>query len=337
MISIKKASEDLDRLTEMVKAAKASYNHAVWSASQYTVELDSTDSKIFREHLERIRATADKAEYAEDWASIQASFRGELREHRDRSVAQLNKLRGELRAAAEAMETFANGLATSGAGHKEQLKQALGSLDAASEADSLETVRAVLAQTKSMILASVEKMEQEHNFVLAQLRDEIRSLHEQIDTERRAQFMDTPSGVWNRAKIESQMADMLHRDETFCVLVVRLRNLKRLDQRHSPAVMEGGVKALLQRLAALLGPDALVGRWEEDVFTAILQIEPAAVMALSREATMRLSGSYSVQENGLSRQIDLTAATGVVERSRAISAAGFQDKLHQMAEALSGA
>ena len=86
MISIKKASEDLDRLAEMVRAAKASYNHAVWSASQYTVEIDTAESKQFREHLERIRAQADKAEYPEDWASVQASFRGELRDHRDRSL-----------------------------------------------------------------------------------------------------------------------------------------------------------------------------------------------------------------------------------------------------------
>jgi len=336
LISIKKASEDLDRLADMVKAAKASYNHAVWSASQYTIELDATDSKRFREHLERIRAEVDRAEFPEDWASVQSSFRGELREHRDRSLIHLNKLRSEMRAAAEAMETFANGVAASGADHKQELQEAVGSLETASHADTLQAVRAALAQTKDKILTSVEKMEHEHQFAIAQLRDEIRSLHEQIDTGRRVQFLDTPSGVWNRSKIESQMEDMLNRDESFCVLVLRLRNMRRLDQRHSPTVIEGAVKALLQRLTAMLGDDAAIGRWDEEVFAAILQVDPAVVISLSREATARLSGGYSVQENGMGRKIDLTAATGVVERKRDMTSASFHQKLQQMADALGG-
>lgn len=336
MISIKKASEDLDRLAEMVKAAKASYNHAVWSASQYTVELDAANTKQFRENLERTRAQAERTEYPEDWASVQASFRGELREHRDRSLAHLNKLRSELRAAAEAMETFATGVASSGAGHKEELQHAMGRLDDACHSNNLQTVRSALAETRNQIWTSVEKMEHEHQLVIAQMRDEIRSLHEQIDLRRRAQFLDGSSGVWNRAKIDSEMEDMLKRDESFCVLVVRICHMRRLDQYHTQAVIEGGIKALTQRLAAMLGPDAAIGRWEEDVFAAILQIEPAAVITLSREATVRLSSSYSVQENGMSRKIDLTAATGVVERHRGTPSAAFHQKLQQMAEALAG-
>ncbi len=162
------------------------------------------------------------------------------------------------------------------------------------------------------------------------------SLHQQIDTGRRVQFLDTPSGVWNRAKIESQMEDMLNRDESFCVLVLRLRNMRRLDQRHTPAVIEGGVKALIQRLTAMLGDDAVIGRWDEEVFAAILQVDPAVVISLSREATARLSGSYTVQENGMSRKIELTAATGMVERKRDMTSASFHQKLQQMADALGG-
>jgi GGDEF domain-containing protein len=336
LISIKKASEDLDRLADMVKAVKASYNHAVWSAAQYTIDLDAADSKHFRDHLERIRAQADRSEYPEDWASVQSSFRGELRDHRDRSLVHLNKLRSELRAAAEAMETFANGVAACGADHKQELETAIDSLETASHADNLQTVRAALIKTKDKILTSVEKMEHEHQFVIAQLRDEIRSLHEQIDAERRVPFLDTPSGVWNRTKIDSQMKEMLTRDESFCVLVIRLRNMRRLEKHHTPAIIEGGVKALVQRLAAMLGEDAAVGRWDEEVFAAILQIEPAAVISLSREATIRLSGGYTVQENGMSRRIDLTAATGVLERVRGMTSAAFHQKLQQMADALAG-
>lgn len=335
MISIKKASEDLDRLAGMVKAAKASYSHAVWSASQYVVELDAADSKQFREHLDRIRTLADRTEHPEDWVSVQASFRGELRDYRDRSLARLNKLRNDLRAAAEAMETFAVGVASSGAGYKEEVNSAMGKLDAAVETDSLQVVRTTLTETKNQIRASVERMEQQHQLAIAQLRDEIRSLHAQIDAEHRVPFLDVPSGVWNRDRIQSQMEEMLNRDESFCVLVLRLHPMRRLD-RCSPALIDGGIRALTQRLAAMLGPDAFVGRWEEDVFLAIVQNEPAPVISLSREAASRLSGAYSVQEEGASRRIELKAATGVIERKRGMSSAALHLKLQQMAGALAG-
>ena len=79
------------------------------------------------------------------------------------------------------------------------------------------------------------------------------------------------------------MEEMLKGDETFCLLVVCIRNLKRLDQRYSPAVIENGVKALLQRFEAIVGGAAIVGRWDDETFAAILQIDPAAVViSLSR-------------------------------------------------------
>lgn len=335
MISIRKASDDLARLDEVFKAARESYVHAVMSAAQYAVELDSAESGEFREHLERIRQDAERAACPSDWPPIQASFRGELRRYHDLLAAQVGKLRSEMKAAADAMEAFADNVATSGADHKKGLEDAVETLDTAIRAESLREVRAVLAGTKTQLCSSIERMEREHKLVIAQLRDEIRSLHQQIDADRRAQFLDQATGTWNRAKLDSLLQQMLENDEAFYVLVVRIRNLKRLEQRYPATMIEGGFKVLVQRMTAMLGSDAIMGRWEESAFAAILQIDPAAVLSLSREATARLAGSYSVQQSGLARAIELHAVSGVIERQRGTDAASFHKKLLQMTEALS--
>jgi GGDEF domain-containing protein len=334
LISIRKASNELDRLDEMVKAAKASYGNAVWSAAQYTVELEAHDTALFREHLERIRGEAERAASPEEWQSIQASFRGELRQHRDRSDEQLAHLKANMKAAADAMRAFADSIATSGADHQEDLQGTLNRLDGAARSDNLAEIRAAIAETKQEIIASIQRMLRSHQMVIAQLRDEIRLLHQQIETERRALFLDEATGVWNRHKLDLQLEALLEEDDPFCMLVVSIRNLKRLDQRHSPAAIEGGIKALLQRFSAMLGGDAMVGRWGEETFAAILKMEPATAISLSRDATQRLSGPYTVQEDGVSRSIVLQAVAGVIDRSPGADGPAFQQKLLQMYTAL---
>ncbi len=335
MISIRKATDDLGKLEETIKTVRATYVHAILSTSHYSVEIDAGDSTKFRNNLEVVRAQAEGAADEEDWRSIQASFRGELRDHRDRSLARLTKLRNELKTAADAMEIFAENVVSSSADHKEGLQDALGTLDAVIREESILKVRDALVQTKAQISSSIERMEQEHHLIIAQLRDEIRSLHDQIDADRKAHHVDGATGVWNRQKLQSQMEQMLEHDESFCVLVVGIRNLRRLDQRYSPAVIEGGVKALLQRLAKMLGDNSMVGRWDEEIFAAILQIDPSYAISISRQASQKLSGTYTAQENGMSRNIELQAVAGVIERQRGMDKTAFYKKLDQMAEVLS--
>ena len=335
LISIRKATDDLGKLEETIKTVRATYVHAILSTSHYSVEIDAGDSTKFRNNLEVVRAQAEGAADEEDWRSIQASFRGELRDHRDRSLARLTKLRNELKTAADAMEIFAENVVSSSADHKEGLQDALGTLDAVIREESILKVRDALVQTKAQISSSIERMEQEHHLIIAQLRDEIRSLHDQIDADRKAHHVDGATGVWNRQKLQSQMEQMLEHDESFCVLVVGIRNLRRLDQRYSPAVIEGGVKALLQRLAKMLGDNSMVGRWDEEIFAAILQIDPSYAISISRQASQKLSGTYTAQENGMSRNIELQAVAGVIERQRGMDKTAFYKKLDQMAEVLS--
>ena len=334
LISIRKATDDLDKLAETINTVKAAYVHALRSTAQYSVEIDAEDSETFRDHLDVIVKQVETAKYPEDWLSLQASFRGELRNHRDRSLARLTKLRNEIKAAADAIELFAESVVSSGMDHKEGLDDALGKLDAVVREESIAKVRDALVDAKAQIGASVERMEREHHLMVAQLRDEIRSLHRQIEADRRAQFTDPATGVWNRQKLQEQMEQMLDHDESFCVLIVNIRNLRRLDQRYSRPIVEGGVSALLQRMTGMLGDDAMLGRWDEDVFAAILQIDPAAAIAISRQASQKLSGSYAVQDNGASRNIDLQAVAGVIERQRGMDTLSFHNKLMQMAEVL---
>jgi GGDEF domain-containing protein len=127
---------------------------------------------------------------------------------------------------------------------------------------------------------------------------------------------------------------LLRLNEPFCLLLIFVQNLKGLDSLHSQTAIEGALKALLQRFGALLGEDAMIGRWSADEFAAILEVAPAAAVSFSREAARKLSGNYSVQENGLARSAALQAMAGVIERESTANREDFRQKVDKLAVAL---
>ena len=338
MISIRQSALALDRLEELLQACATSYGLALRSTAQYAIEIEPTQAGIFRQHLEVLHTEVQNATTREHWQSIQASFRGELRDHRDRVAEQLGRLRGEMKAAADAMQSFADSVAASGGLHEQELSSALGKLESAaqsaSRASDLEQVRREIASAVGVISASVEQMRRSHQMVIAQLHDEIRTLHHQMEEQRHAQLRDQASGVWNRAKLDQVIGGLVENDQAFSILLIRVRNLKRLEGHHSRAVLDGALRALLQRFATLVGNEASIGRWEENEFIAIVERDRSSIIALSREASRRLSGGYSVQENGISQNVQLNVAAGIVERTHGMSWSSILPKLQQMSEAL---
>ena len=327
---------ELDGRTLMETVATA-YGDAIRSTAQYAIEINSLDAQLFRQHLEALEERLGAAVAPEHWEALQAGFRSELRAYRDKSAGRLGRMRAEIKAAADAMLIFADSVASNGLDHEQQLQEELGQLKSAIEDENLSQVRAVIGTAVGAIAASVAKMQSGHKLVIAQLRDEMRLLHKQIDAERRTLYTDRATGLWNRQKLDSQITDRLENDQPFCMLLVRLCNLKQLQTDYSRALIEDAIKALLQRLTALIGEETLLGRWNDENFAAILDMELAEAVAISREATAKLSGTYSVLGNGAWQNVPLQAVAGVIDHAAEGDGASFHHELLKMSDALSKA
>jgi GGDEF domain-containing protein len=333
LISIRKSLTELDR-QELQETTARCYALALRSTAQYAIEPEPGQAAEFREHLAVLQQKLEASGTSEDVQAVQASFRGELRDYRDKIHEKIGALRKEMEAAAAAMQIFADGVTVSGADYDQQVKQQLVQLDATAASNDLGQIRRGIHSATTGIAASIDQMRRGNQLVIAGLRDEIRLLHRAIESERRSLFTDRSSGVWNRHKMDERIDELLRLNEPFCLLLIFVQNLKSLDSLHSRTVTEGALKALLQRFGALLGEDAMIGRWSEDEFAAILEVAPAAALSFSREAARKLSGNYSVQENGLARNVELQAMAGVIEREPAANREDFRKKLDKLAGAL---
>ena len=331
-------ASEAEPAAELLRAAKATYEHAVRSTAQYALEVSQPDAALFRQHLEVIRRQITTANDVESWKTLEASFRGELRDFRERSVEHLQQLRGEVEAAVATMRIFTEDITQSGNDDEIKMLGALRWLKAMadSEGRAPEELRSEFRGVASAIAGGLQVLRKSHQLEVAQMRDEVRLLHRQIALERKAVYLDHASNVWNRQKMDSLIFRRMEGDQTFILLLVCVRNLKSLDQQHSQRVISGALRALLQRCAAMLGENVELGRWNEDHFIAILEGDSLSALSLSREANARLTGSYSVQEAGLSQSVTLQVASGIVERTHAITASTLDHAIRHTTASLAG-
>jgi GGDEF domain-containing protein len=343
LISIRKSVSDLDREDELSRREALSrtildcFSSAIQSSAQYAVEVNHSITTEFRNHLQAIEEQSRKAATEDQLRSVQASFRGELREYRDKTGEQLKKLRKELENATSAMMTMANSVASSGTDHEREVCAELGNLRSVAKSENIQVIRSGIKNAAEGIESSVERIQQANQLIISQLQDEIRALHQEIESERKALYTDRSSGAWNRQKFDLHTENLLRQNRPFCLLLVCVRNLKRLESQHSRTVVEGTLKALVERFAAMIDVDAAIGRWSQDQFAAIVDLPPSLAMHLSSEAASKLSGPYAIQENGMSQKVTVQATAGLIERPSGHDPADFQRKLEQLAVAVSGA
>jgi hypothetical protein len=336
LISIRTVTNELDRLEGLLHAVTDVYNLGVRSTADYVVEIKPADADTFRAHLQALQRKVVAADSPEAWRAVQASFRGELRDYHAKAAGELERLHREIKAASEAVQQFAESVVASDSDHEAQIKETLVRLNVVSQSADLNGVRAGIRNVADSISESIAVMRRSHKVAIAQLRDEIRVLHKQVDMERHANLVDHDTGVWNREKLDSRIAKFVAAERHFCLLLVCVRNLKQLHAQYSGAMVNRCLGMLAKRLSEMLGKEAMIGRWDEISFAAILAVPPPAAMGLSRAATHSLSGIYAVQESGESRNVSVVAVAGVIDWAVGVDDDAYQKRLRQMSEALAG-
>jgi GGDEF domain-containing protein len=343
VISIRKSVDDLTRLDELAKREALfstifdCYTLAIQSTAHYAVEVDSALTIAFRAHLQTIEEQSRHAVTAEQLRDAQSCFRGELREYRDKSRTQLLKLRKEIEDTTVAMTLFADSVASNGENHELEMKSQLQGLELSAQSNDVQEIRGAIGTAVVGIRCSVDQNRRANQFVIAQLQDEIRSLHREIEEERKTIYTDRASGAWNRAKIDLHLDNLLRQNQPFCLLLVWVRNLKRIENQYPRGIVESTLQALVSRFAGIAGEGAMIGRWTDDQFVAVLDVSPGSAIPLSAEATRKLSGTYVIQEDGLSQKVVLNATSGLIDRAANADSSTFRQKLEQLAVAICGA
>jgi GGDEF domain-containing protein len=340
VISILKSVSTLENLEELKRAALECYGHALAATEQNTIEITEGEADKLRADLRTLLERWERAQTPEQLRHIQELFGGELRDYREAAQEDLRRLRRNMDAAARALEEFAGKTITNGDDHEKELTHGLRKLDLALSIDNTEEIRSAVRSATSTIRASFEQMRALNRIAIAQLKDEIRILHERGPRSRTpAPKEQTPAAeTHSRSAVDNQIDTLLTKtDASFCLVVVALRNFKALSARHSGTVMADALQSLQVRLRDMVGSAATVGRWKTGQIVVILSAAPANAMVLSRDISQRLAQPYDFSENGVRQSLTFQVGAGVLDHRSGADAAKFRAGLEKLSSALGGA
>lgn len=336
MISIRKATTEMDRIIELQESLGKCYLQAIRSSSDHAVEFDVRVLEEFRAQLFALEATFIEAASAQAYQAVQNTWRSELKKYQDQGREHVGRLRQELQAAAAAMRSFADHITVNGSDCETQIRQQIDLLDALAASEDLNEIRAGLRAATSTIWQTCEQLRRANQMTVVQLQDEIRQLHKAVERERSRQNRDHTSGAWGREKLDERIEHLLGCDEPFHVLFVSVRNYRKMQANTPRVAVQESLRALLERFGSILRGEAMIGRWCDNVFTAILETELSAAVELSEEIRRKLSASYTVNDENGPRRVAIEVNAGIVDRRRGLDAARFRLKLEQMTQALGG-
>src|SRR5205823_3119078 len=125
------------------------------------------------------------------------------------------RLRSDLEGATEAMNTFATTFVANGADVEEKVRGELQNLETAADSDDIGKLRECVLSSTQKISRSYDELNKANHLVVAELQHEIRLLHKEMESERRAAWTDAESGAWVKRKIDDRIENLLKASDPF--------------------------------------------------------------------------------------------------------------------------
>jgi GGDEF domain-containing protein len=308
MISIRNSISDLDRCHKTRDLALECYLLAIRNMAQYAVEMDPATTAMHRKYLEELASMVSSGSL-DALTESRTSVRGLLREYREQGMTYLSELRRELSDAVSALQSTLDALGQSDGDHDTQLRSAVAKLRGIKNASG--EVRETLLAAASTIEVSLEQVRKQHKLTVSQFLIEIRMLHSRIDAMESAASIDRLTQLFNREEMEERIKSA--QTSTLSLLLLKAAGLRTTEVQFGVAVAEELAGAFTKRLRNSLPSSAVIGRWSEEEFLAMLYVDKQETAALAKRITEGLGGAYACLKAGKTVRPIIHLRVGIVD------------------------
>ena len=336
MISLRKSVNELEKLDDFKRTALDAYALTIGALAEHALEVDAGQAAQFRAQIQALRKQLKPDTTAAQLLEVQSSCSAELREYSEKAQQILQRLRSDIRAASRAMDSFAGSFAASSMDLDGELKRDLQLLDQAARLDDLTDVRGVINGVSASIASSVERMRTSNQLAIAQLKDEIRLLHQELKTGRPAAAQARSSAAAAQKETLGHIDSLVQKSTPFSLMLVAVKNLRGLQSCYSQAALDHAISSLHARLQTVLPSGSRSSRWADGQFLVILTVDPAAALSISRNLSMKLSGTYAGPDES-SKSVTLETTSGVIDWKAPGDPGLLRRRLDQLSDTLSQA
>lgn len=196
-----------------------------------------------------------------------------------------------------------------------QFNEVTARLQTIANLEDLTQARASLLQVAAELKTRVDKMVQDSQKSVAQLRAEVSTYESKLKAAEELALRDTLTGLANRRSVEDRIQWQIARQQAFCVMILDLNGLKQINDNYGHLAGDNLLKQFSQELRSNIRATDVAGRWGGDEFILVLECDLSGANPQIERIRKWACGKYTLPlgEGGKKAEVDVSASIGVAQ------------------------
>ena len=273
--------------------------------SEETIVADDNTAETQRWKLRTLASQAAGLDADVAFERWMPELRTAQRDYRDWIEKRLKQLERDLTQTGAALQDAMLSVATQGEDEERRLGSEIEKLKTLRAKDSVEEIKSGLDQACSNLDHLIQNMQTQNHMLVAQLRDEIKTLQTRLETAERRQ-VSVPGNLSHRGFFERKIEARVAAGDTFSLYLVRVVHWKNLLTVLSQEKAQALSNDVSQRLARALGEETFAGRWYDGYFAALVSTGKRDAMSATNEIQHKVSGGYKLGTDAADKPVNVT-------------------------------
>ncbi len=192
-----------------------------------------------------------------------------------------------------------------------EFQEFAGQLAAIGNLTDLTKIRQALGKSAHQLKSSVEKMVQEGEQSLSQIRAEVSVYQSRLDEVQRVSTQDPVTGVASRYKAEMRIQLLIEGARNYSIAIFDLDNFKQTNDLYGPPAGDALLRQFATELRSFFRSSEIVSRWGGDEFLVIVDCNAEQMRDRIEPIRKWVCGDYTIQIAGEPRKVSIHASVGM--------------------------
>jgi GGDEF domain-containing protein len=280
------------------------------TVGEETIALDEASAVKQRQQMKVLAKQAGSLRSTTEFEAWSAMARTQLHTYRLEAERRFEQQKKDLDSAGTALRDAMEAVAQQGEDQTKQVETELKNLEQLRRLEQLEEVHQGIDKVSHNLAGVVRGMQTQNSLVVAQMRDEIRTLQARLEiAERRS--AGTPGNLSHRGFFERKLQAKIAGDEVFSLFLIRVSNWKQVISGMSQERAQALTNDVSLRITSALGAETFAGRWYDGYFAVIVNADKRQAIETTQDIVQKVSGAYKVHGN--EKPMHLSTRVAVLE------------------------
>lgn len=246
-------------------------------------------------------------------AEIEQQVETQIREWGDKSSQYFKGKTNEVKELLITMARTAQSVGERDQKYTSQFNQFTNRLHSIANLEDLTQIRVSLVQGANELKTYVDRMAQDSQASVAQLRAEISTYENKLKAAEELALRDDLTGLANRRNVEERIEWRMSHKQTFCIIILDLNQFKFVNDTYGHVAGDNLLKQFAQELRGNLRSSDIAGRWGGDEFIVVLDCDISGSGKQIERMRKWVFGEYTLQTGPSQVKAKVDAAVGVAE------------------------